>query len=190
MIGGGDAFDLLGLPRRAWLDAEVVRSAFRGRAAVLHPDAAAGDAEAFRLLAEAARVVSDTPTRLNLLAQGGQSSGPAVVPADLAGLFGGAAEVMHEAAEWKTRQAAARSALARAMAKRDALLLDEKLEAVSARIEEQVSALEQGCRDLDAVGAEAGPDAGMSAALAIRAAFLWKWRDRVQRARLALVMEG
>ncbi len=71
-----DSFELLGLPRQAWLDPAAIRAAFQERARVLHPDAAAGDEAAFARLNAACQELGIVSRRLRLLAAGAEA--PAV----------------------------------------------------------------------------------------------------------------
>ncbi|MEX1117661.1 MAG: J domain-containing protein [Terrimicrobiaceae bacterium] len=62
-----DAFALLGLPRRPFLEEESIRSAYLERAKHLHPDSAEGHAESFSEAKNAFEILKDPATRLRHL---------------------------------------------------------------------------------------------------------------------------
>ncbi len=197
MSAESDAFALLGLPRRAWIDAEEVRAALRRRAAECHPDQAIGNARSgendantdFGVFSEAAAVLSSPPARLRLLARGASSgggpssSGPQVMSEELGNLFAAAAEVMESVEDWRRRQGERTTALAKAVAGREAVAMDERLEEVLGRVSRVCEQIEERAKQWDADG---GKDAAKLEALAREAGFLWKWRERLTKARLAL----
>jgi hypothetical protein len=62
-----DFFAEFGLPRKAWLDAENVKSRHHALMAELHPDKASGDAERSSLLNDGRRVLENHASRLRHL---------------------------------------------------------------------------------------------------------------------------
>ncbi len=65
-----DAFEILGLERRPWLEEGEVRRAYQAKARELHPDGPRGDEVAFVKLGEAFGVVGNVGKRLRALADG------------------------------------------------------------------------------------------------------------------------
>jgi hypothetical protein len=63
-----DFFAEFGLPRKAWLDAEDVKSHHHTLMAELHPDKASGDAERSSLLNDGRRILENHASRLRHLA--------------------------------------------------------------------------------------------------------------------------
>lgn len=196
MPAESDAFALLGLPRLAWIDAEEVRAALRRRAAECHPDQAGSNARTgemednrdFGAFTEAAAVLSSVPARLRLLAlaasgSGSSAAGPKVMSGDLGDLFSDAAQVMESVAEWHRREGERTTALAKAVAGREAVALDERLEEVLGRVNRACDQIEKRARQWDEAG---GKDAAELEAMAREAGFLWKWRERLTKVRLAL----
>ena len=132
-----DAFELLGLPRRAWLEPAEVQARFRERAAALHPDSTAGaDPAAFADLQRAAGLLADPVRRLRHLAelQGAPPSDAAPLPPGLADLGFRASGQLHAADTVARQLADAPNALARALVLPQALEAREACEALLAEV--------------------------------------------------------
>ena len=84
-----DAFAMLQLPRRPWLEESDVRSAFQQAAARMHPDAKTGSAADFTELTNAYQTLREPAKRLlHLLAlESSDLPLPAGAPAELMPLF-------------------------------------------------------------------------------------------------------
>lgn len=77
-----DLFAVLGQPRRPLLDEALLKDEYFRQAALLHPDASAGDTEKFRLLQEAFQTLGDPASRLRHLQE---LEFPSVSPAPMQG---------------------------------------------------------------------------------------------------------
>jgi curved DNA-binding protein CbpA len=180
-----DPFVLLGLPKRPWHEADVVRGAFQSRAKFLHPDSAAGDAVKFADLNEARRLVLDPASRLLLLARTldpAAQPGPAT-PADADFGFSIAAH-LRIADSLVARLAAAASPLARAVRaeqKRDAIAT---LKTALRHTEEKLHASNSRLRELDARWPRCS--AADLVALGHEFMFLEKWRRQLSDRMVAL----
>jgi curved DNA-binding protein CbpA len=172
-----DPFDLLGLPRRPWLDAADVRAAFQERARKLHPDARGGDAEEFARLNAAHAALSHPAARLRLLAGG---SAPAALATD-AELFLRIGAAVQEARGVRARLDEATSPLARALLATEIAEVRPELDACAAIVEASLLDAEAELRALDDVWPETQPAA--LAKLAARFERLLRWRrELVDRA--------
>jgi hypothetical protein len=172
-----DPFDLLGLPRRPWLDAADVRAAFQEHARELHPDARGGDAEEFARLNAAQAALSHPAARLRLLAGG---SAPRAIATD-ADLFLRIGAAVQEARGVRARLDEATSPLARALLASEIAEVRPELDACAVRVEAALLEAEAELRALDAAWPEVMP-AGLST-LAARFDRLLRWRrELVDRA--------
>jgi len=78
-----DAFALLGVTRKPWIDPEVLKEHFREKASRLHPDKEGGDAQDFALLNQAFGLLREPSERLQHLVElefGPKSAKGAVFP--------------------------------------------------------------------------------------------------------------
>ena len=121
-----DAFALLGLPRRAVLDAGEVRAAFQQAAAPVHPDGAGNDEDRerrtaqFAALNEAQATLTSLPQRLrHLLALEFPDTAAArtgvIMEGTMMDLFSTVAAAVQGAAAVQTKKQKAATALAKAM---------------------------------------------------------------------------
>lgn len=176
-----DAFALLDLPRRPWLEADDVRAAFQRKAAVAHPDRQ-GESGDFSELTRAYETLREPASRLRhllTLEQPGLTI-PTGVPPDLMDWFPRVGVQLKALKDAALKRAAATSALARAMA--TAGLADAN------RVQNDVKALREQVfvrvREIDAEW-PAGDPAEL-ATLAARLGFLDKWIAQLSEAALAL----
>jgi curved DNA-binding protein CbpA len=133
-----DYFALLGEKRRPYLDPERVTEVFHELSRSQHPDqqnlrAGDGEGEAdFARLNQAQQTLRDPKLRLGYLLSlefpDVRLSGPAEVPAELAGLFAPVHSLLGKADALLARKAAAPSALARALLAREELALRAEVE--------------------------------------------------------------
>ena len=172
-----DAFDLLGLPRRPWLEPNDVRAAFQRRARELHPDSVAGDAEAFARLNAAYGELERPARRLRQLLDG--HAVPSVPPDVALGLEIGAA--LRESGLLLDRWRQAASPLTRALMAGDVAAARSRLHFLVDQVTAQITTAEARLRSLDA----AWPDVPLDdlAAMAGTLSFFDRWgaqlRDRV-----------
>ena len=193
MSAAGDAFALLGLPRAAALSADAVRLAFKDRAAAVHPDHAADEADrlprsaAFAALNEAQLTLRSTARRLRHLldlewpALAASRAGAAMDDAAMS-LFGSVAHALRLAEAAARRRDAAASALVRAMAAGDVMAAADAVSDALAAVEEAAAAMEDNLVAIDAARA-AGEACGPALmAAAARAGFLEKWQGQLRQA--------
>jgi DnaJ-class molecular chaperone with C-terminal Zn finger domain len=177
----GDPFELLGLPRRPWLDADEVRRAYQERAREMHPDRDGGDAERFAELNAAQAVLTGHASRLRELLDG--QTGIPSMPAN--------AELGFRIATALRRADAACAGLP-ADSLRRALALTERRKAADeiASLDEEIGRhladAEERLRAADA----GNPDAQELAALAGEFVFLERWASQVRARRLELELLG
>lgn len=171
-----DAFSLLGLPRRPWLDPDEVRAAFQEKSRALHPDAPGGDAAAFAALNAAQQTLASPAARLRLLA--GNAPIPAAPPdVDFAFRLGGQLRVI-DAALAKVRSA--RLGLERALAVRELVSLRGEVEKLSAELRSRLAAAEERLR-----GVSLDQPAAL-AALAAEFTYLDRWTAQLRERQLEL----
>lgn len=108
-----DHFAVLGLPRRPGLDEEALKSNYLRLAAALHPDANGGDAERFRELQEARRILTDPAARVRHLLEG-ENAGAAAAKSPPGDLFLVVAGALEAAKKATVECEGCRSAIARA----------------------------------------------------------------------------
>jgi hypothetical protein len=172
-----DAFDLLELPRRPWLEPNDVRSAFQRRARKLHPDSAAGDGEAFVRLNAAYRELERPARRLRQLL-GGHAI-PSAPPDVALGFEIGAA--LRESGLLLDRWRQAAAPLGRALMAEEISIARSRLHALANQVTARIADAETRLRSLDA----AWPDVASEdlAALAGAYSFFDRWaaqlRDRI-----------
>lgn len=176
-----DAFDMLGLPRRPWLDPAAVRAAFQERARTLHPDAQSGDAEEFARLNTAQAALGHPATRLRLLA--GDAPAIAVAATD-ADLFLRIGAVVQEARGVRARLDEATSPLSRALLAAEIAEVRAELAACSEVVAMALAGAEGELRALDESWPEVAPEA--LARLAARFDRLLRWRKELSERTLEL----
>ncbi len=191
-----DYFALLGEKRRPYLDAERVAETFRELSRSQHPDqredGAAGEANAdFARLNQAQQTLRDPKSRLGYLLglefPELRLTGPAEVPPELADLFAPVHGLLADVAAFQARQAAAGSALARALLAREALAWRERVEA---QLEALNGLYAQALAELQAYDAtwRAGDPDGQRALLGFyqRFAYLSRWLEQLGERLFAL----
>ncbi len=178
-----DAFELLDLPRRPWLDPAAVRAAFQARSRDLHPDAERGDADAFARLNAANRALERPASRLRLLA--GDLEIPALPPDVALGFEIGAA--LRECDAGLARRRTAGGALARALLAGELERSRVALAALSSRVDRHVAAGETRLRACDAAWPDVAP--ADLAALAGEFTFLERWSTQLRERELELRIE-
>lgn len=186
-----DCFELLGLPRRAVLGTEEVRAAFQSRGAMLHPDHARQETErveksaAFQALQEAFAILSATPRRLRHLLElhGHTAPRAAVIDESLMPLFSRVHTLLQHADTLLTKQAAATSALAKALLAASTLELESALAEAAGQLLQRSADLHEQLRAWD----QAAPDLPALASNWQTAAFLEKWEAQLQQRRLHLL---
>ena len=187
-----DAFALLGLPRRAALEAEEVRAAFQKAGAAHHPDHAeatekAGRAAGFTALNEAQAVLSSAPRRLRHLlellypATAATRTG-AVMDGEMMDLFSLTGAAVQQAQSVLARKQQAASSLARAMLSGEEMQAQEAIEAALTRIEAARDALRAVMEEIDAAHAAGGDASTVLQSAAARAGFLEKWHQQLRNA--------
>lgn len=169
-----DDFDMLGLPRRPWLDPAAVRAAFQERARALHPDAQSGDAEEFARLNAAQAALSHPATRLRLLVGEALPRGAAATDADLFLRIGAAVQ---EARGVRARLDEATSPLARALLAAEIAEVRPELAACAEVVETALVGAEEELRSLDEAWPAVEPEA--LARLATRFDRLLRWRKEL-----------
>ncbi|MES2465978.1 MAG: DnaJ domain-containing protein [Verrucomicrobiota bacterium] len=194
-----DAFVLLGLPRKAALDPELVKAAFQKAAAATHPDAASDEPDRvartmlFQQLNEASALLTPAASRLKHLLvleyAGFTPSRAAAMDEPLVALFTQVGAAVRAAAEWTRRRQAATTFLARAALTASEMQVQEALEAAGRSVREAQDLLQSAMVELDAAPAGQAQAETLSA-LSQRAAFLEKWQAQLQAAWAALFGAG
>ncbi len=155
-----DYFVLLGQPRHAWLDIDGLKAAFHQRAATLHPDVAAtGDAHAFAELNVAHSTLRDPVTRLRHLLELDHTESlvaPRQIPPSLADLFMRLADARTRLDAFLAREAAASSALTRALLHGEKSRLRDEWIALQTTLEAAVAAQLNRLQTLDANSSPSG----------------------------------
>lgn len=175
-----DHFAALNQPRRPWLGTEAVKECFHRASALWHPDVAgSGDAVRFAEASVAYSVLRDPVSRLRHLleieAPERLARSPAIPP-DLAELFMRLAEVRQALDAFHKKDAAAASALSRALLAGDRQALWSRAAALHAEMEAAHDAALALLQSLDAEWPGAADGLERLAALQQRFAYLSKWR--------------
>lgn len=170
-----DAFQVLGLPHRPWLDACDIRVAFQRLSRHLHPDAAGGDAGRFVELNAARAALSHPGARLRMLAgENVTGTGGTSLTGD-ADLFMSTGAIVQKARALRTKAVGATSPLSRALLAADASRMCGDIEAGLGQIDAALNAAEGQLRTMDEVWpAVPGPDL---LTLAARFDRLLKWKS-------------
>jgi curved DNA-binding protein CbpA len=168
-----DAFEMLKLPRRPWLDEAGVRSAFQQAAAQMHPDTTSGSAADFTELTNAYQTLREPAKRLrHLLAlESSDLPLPAGAPAELMPLFPLIAGV--------------RQKLDRMESETDILPIRKEAHQVSEQLKHAMDTALLELREADAAWPSASATR-MVAALQSRLTFLEKWHSQLREALLRL----
>lgn len=187
-----DAFALLGLCRRAAMDAEEVRSAFQKVGAAQHPDHAeasekADRAAGFTSLNEAQAMLSSPCRRLRHLlellypATAAARTG-AVMDDEMMYLFSLTGAAVQQAQSVLSRKQQAGSALARAMLAAEEMQAQEAIESALTRIESARDFLRAAMEGIDSTLASCGDASVALQSAAARAGFLEKWHQQLRNA--------
>lgn len=186
-----DFYEVLGLPRQPWLDPEALKETYHRRSATLHPDVpGSGDAARFADLNAAFAALKEPASRLRHLSElcGANPARPAgVPPAELGDLFMALAGARRQLDQFRAKQAAASSTLARALLAGDEGSLRQKFVALSCDLESAEAAVLQELRQLDAAW-ERGDATSREAlpSLADRLAYLTRWLTQTREALFSL----
>ena len=204
-----DYFELLGEPRRPWVDVEQLKARVLALSAQVHPDRFHSAPEAERRVAEArvaelnaaARCIGDTKERLqHLLAleRGGKNGQIHTVPAELSGLFTDIAGALRSSEEALRGKAPATSPMLKVPAMRRALDCAEQLRALHSQLAALREAGEAELAGLNAAWESAPPphDAGREAALPLESlericgllSFVGRWSSQLQERTVQLTM--
>ena len=191
-----DAFALLGLPRQASLDPDLLRQHFQERAAQWHPDHAADAADraertvAFAALSEAQGILASTPRRLHhllgLLEGDPASRTAAVMDAGMMSLFSMVGKALAAAESVRRRLAEASTALARALLSPEAMAATETVAAATAAVASARAALEMSLGAIDAALWSDPPDHAPLRQACGTVGFLEKWDRQLRAAYAAL----
>lgn len=178
------------MPRRPWLDADALKSAFHRLGAAAHPDTSGGDAGRFAEVNSAWQTLRDPAQRLRHLLEleGAPPSGHSTpIPPALADLFMHIAGLRRELDAFSQREAAASGALAKALLAADRAALTTKLKDAAAKIETH---LQDALTEVRAIDSEWKSHATTTLArlgeLQQALAFLGKWQDQLREALYAL----
>jgi DnaJ-class molecular chaperone len=148
-----DLFALLGVERRPWLDAEALKEKYHALTARQHPDVAGASGD-FAEINRSYQTLADPAARLRHLLDleaPGAAARAQTVPAEIAGFFTPVAEARQGVDAFFKRYAAAASPLARALLSTEQYQVQERLEEIIARLQEQQEALLAQVRDTDAL---------------------------------------
>jgi curved DNA-binding protein CbpA len=153
-----DYFAMLELPRRPWLEAEVVKASFQRMAATAHPDAGGGPG-AFAELNAAWQALRDPVTRLRHFLELEHPAALALgreTPGELGDLFMDIADARQAAQGFTGRRQAAFSPLARALLEPERLGVQARLEALAVQVEARQGALQNILQQGETMDAELG----------------------------------
>jgi curved DNA-binding protein CbpA len=181
-----DLFALVGLPARPGWDEEEFAAAYRRLAGAWHPDAPGGDAEKFRQLQEARRVLGDPAMRLrHLLALSGEVAPSAWRPdGELFLQVGG---IVQAGQALRRRAGETRTPIGRAAVRAEVAAWQRGADPVETALERERAACAESLADLDRRWPEvAGSDL---ADLAARWTFLGRWTAELRELRFALTAE-
>ena len=177
-----DCFQILQLPRAPWFDEGVARDQFQRLAAAVHPDSGHANGDAFVALNHAWTVLKSPTSRLRHYLELEHPEALAAAspnPAVSADLFMDVAGIQQEAAAVASKLSAAQSPLARAVLEGARASVRAKLDAISACVGSEITALHQRLQS-----AEQTP-AALAACLG-ELVFLEKWAAQLRERALAL----
>lgn len=184
----GDAFAVLGLAPRPFLDADAVRAAHAERIRAAHPDTAGGDAAEASRLNEAVAVLQSDARRLQHLLglQGRTAAAVRGVPPELGDFFAALAPDMQRAAELKAGHAAAETFLERAEFSGRALEVLNALQGHAAVWGRLHAAALGDLQRLDAAWQAGERPLAALETCAASLAFLEKWRQQLEERQFQL----
>lgn len=189
-----DAFERLGLARRAVLDEEVLKAAWIEQGRAVHPDQAGGDAMLSAEVNAAYEVLREPEIRLKHLLEVEFPEASAVwatVPMEeeLMQVFMKLGPVLQRVEVFAKKKAAATSALAEALLMGEQMRVQEELEERMEELGALREGLEAGLVEVD--GLRGGGDAGkaMEAMRVLRAKFAYvgKWQRQGREALMKLI---
>jgi curved DNA-binding protein CbpA len=180
-----DYFAILGQPRRPWLEAELIKTAFHRASAILHPDVpGSGDAARFAELNAAQTILREPATRLRHLLElvaPENVAVPASPPAELGDLFMQIASIRQRLEALKKRQGAATSPLSRALLAGDEGTVRRELEAVVGLLEAAEAAALDEVREIDRSWDEqASAAAAALGQIYRRLSYLTRWAAQIK----------
>lgn len=186
-----DCFKLLGLPPRAWLDDEVLQTAYLQATRSAHPDQTGGDGDLSAELNAALETLRSPVTRLkHLIEKHSQTSWRAIpLEADLMALFEKLGPLLQRSSSFSARKQAATTALARALLSNEEMQLREALEALNEEIEQQWQQLEALLPPCDPRLQDTDPSVWSDLqAIQAKFAYLTKWRAQIREQLLKLML--
>lgn len=173
-----DAFELLGLPRRPWVDSDQVKTLFHERSAALHPDRHHTAPESVReemgrryaALNEAHQILREPRERLLHLLEletGGKPRDIQKIPPGTMDLFVEVGQTCRDCDEHLRKQAGAVSPILRLQLMQAGLDWVEKMELLAGRVRTKGIELESELRTMNAAweSAPAPGESGRAAAL-------------------------
>ncbi len=175
-----DHFAVFALERAPWLDAEVLRERFHRLSAERHPDAASGSTAAFTELNAAWQTLRDPAARLRHyleITHPGVLVQSAQPPAALADLFMEIGALQQGVQQFRARQNAATSPLARALLAPARIALQTRAAALAAQL---------AARHTAAIIAITGAVSEQLADTLAALIFLGKWSDQLRQNALTL----
>jgi len=187
-----DHFAVLGLERRAALEADAIKARFQERGRALHPDTGGGDAPAFVALNQAQSVLSRPSARLRHLIEltwGGEAvaalRGGAMSSA-LMDRFAEVGAVLARADAYVAKKAKARSALARALLAGEELEVNQALLATGGTLMRLRKEIESSLPELDRI-IEGGAGECETVAACRDLSYAEKWQAQLQERMAALI---
>ncbi len=187
-----DAFALLGLPRRAALDAEELKAAYVLQSRDAHPDNAGGDAARSMELNAAYELLKEPENRLKHLLEleGGEAGaawGTIPMTDSLMTVFTRLSALLPRVDAWVKKRDASSSALAHALLASEQMTIQEEVEAVLAEVEDRRAELLASLPEVDGQRAQDAPAAiQLMRTLRAQFAYLGKWRAQAREALLKL----
>lgn len=184
-----NAFALLGLPRAAALDADVLQKAWLEASRTAHPDQPGGDAARAAEINAAYETLLSPEKRLKHLLELHETPWRAVpIDEGMMTLFGRMGAALQGVAAFLKKREAATSTLAKALLAPQEMKLREQVEEIGLAVDEQREVLLRALPALDA-RLESG-DASAAVELQTvqaRLAYLVKWQGQVREALLGLM---
>jgi curved DNA-binding protein CbpA len=188
-----DAFERLGMERRAALDGEVLKAAYVRESRSAHPDQAGGDAESSADVNAAYELLKEPESRLKHLlelegAEAGVAWGTVPMEESLMSVFLRLGPVLQRVEAFSKKQEAAASALARALMAGEQMALQEVLEALMGELEALRAELEGALPEVDQLRAAGAADAvERMRTLRAKFAYVRKWQGQSREALMKLV---
>lgn len=184
-----NAFALLGLPRAAALDADVLQKAWLEASRTAHPDQPGGDATRAAEINAAYETLQSPEKRLKHLLELHETPWRAV-PIDEAmmALFGRVGAALQGVAAFLKKREAATSTLAKALLAPQEMKLREQVEELGIAVDEQREALLAALPALDARLEDGDTSAAVELqTVQARLAYLVKWQGQIREALLGLM---